>query len=107
MAKQYKVYIIGDIVGGQLIPLQNRTYKNIVSAKNRLETLRQSNKRFYNARIYYANNWEEVEPEKEYEEALNYFLNREEGENITVTSDWLDYAEELKELASLIKEKEE
>ena len=33
-----------------------------------------------------------------YEEALNYFLAREEGENITVTCDWLTYAEELKEL---------
>lgn len=38
-----------------------------------------------------------------YEEALNYFLDREEGENITVTCDWLWYAEELKELVSLIK----
>lgn len=33
-----------------------------------------------------------------YEEALNYFLDREDGENVTVTVDWLDYAEELKEL---------
>ena len=33
-----------------------------------------------------------------YEEALNYFLDREEGENITVTCDWLMYAEELKAL---------
>ena len=33
-----------------------------------------------------------------YEEALNYFLDREEGENVTITCDWLDYAEELKEL---------
>ena len=33
-----------------------------------------------------------------YEEALNYFLDREEGENITVTCDWSIYAEELKEL---------
>ena len=33
-----------------------------------------------------------------YQEALNYFLDREEGENITVTCDWSIYAEELKEL---------
>ena len=33
-----------------------------------------------------------------YQEALNYFLDREEGENITVTCDWLLYAEELQEL---------
>ena len=33
-----------------------------------------------------------------YEEALNYFLDREEGENITVTIDWLDNAEMLQEL---------
>ena len=39
-----------------------------------------------------------------YEEALTYFLDREEGDNITVTCDWLIYAEELKELVSLIKE---
>lgn len=32
-----------------------------------------------------------------YEEALNYFLDREEGDNITVTCDWLMYAEELKD----------
>ena len=30
-----------------------------------------------------------------YEEALNYFLDREEGENVTVTCDWSIYAEEL------------
>ena len=31
-------------------------------------------------------------------EALDYFLDREEGDNITVTCDWLLYAEELKDL---------
>lgn len=36
-----------------------------------------------------------------YEEALNYFLDREDGENVTVTVDWLDYAEELKELVDI------
>jgi len=36
--------------------------------------------------------------QNKYQEALDYFLNRDEGENITVTCDWLFYAEELKEL---------
>lgn len=63
MKQQYSVYIIGDIVRGQFTPLENRTYKNIVSAKNRLEILRRTNKRYLNARIYYANNWEEAEDE--------------------------------------------
>ena len=38
-----------------------------------------------------------------YEEALNYFLDREDGENVTVTVDWLDYAEELKELVMVLE----
>lgn len=33
-----------------------------------------------------------------YQEALNYFLDREEGDNMTVTIDWLDNAEMLQEL---------
>lgn len=33
-----------------------------------------------------------------YQEALNYFLYRDEGENVTVTCDWLGYAEDLTEL---------
>lgn len=107
MTQKYNVYIIGDIVHGKFMPLENRTYKHLANAKNRLETLRQTRKRFHNARLYCANNWEEVEAGNNYEEALNYFLDREEGENITVTGDWLLYAEELKALVSLLKEKEE
>lgn len=63
MKQQCSVYIIGDIVRGQFTPLENRTHKNIVTAKNRLEILRRTNKRYHNARIYYANNWEVVEDE--------------------------------------------
>ena len=36
--------------------------------------------------------------QNKYQEALNYFILREEGDNITVTVDWLDYAETLQEL---------
>ena len=106
MAKQYNVYIIGDIVGCHFTPLENRTYKDILKAKNRLEILRQTKKRYHNARLYYANNWEEVGAENKYEEALNYFLDREEGENITVLL-LQQLMQELKELGSLIREQEE
>ena len=36
--------------------------------------------------------------QNKYQEALDYFLDRDDGENVTVTCDWLLYAELLQEL---------